>query len=106
MATNDSSLANRNIRFFIEAGLLEDEDEKVQQALSKFEPVLPSPAGNAPLSPQAVPVPEIARLYHFPTRVDGNGQTIGILELGGGFEPKELDAYFKSVLLPAPKIEA
>lgn len=106
MATNDPKAAERNIKFFVEAGLLEDKDDKIRQAVAKFTPVLPSPSGNSPPTPQTVAIPEIARLYNFPTGLDGRGQTIGIIELDGGIELQELETYFASVHLPLPNITA
>ncbi len=47
---------------------------------------------------------ELAKIYNFPTGVDGSGQTIGIIELGGGFRPADLDQYFKSLNLPTPTV--
>jgi kumamolisin len=45
----------------------------------------------------------IAALYNFPDKTDGSGQTIGVIELGGGYRPAELKAYFRSLgLKPAP----
>ena len=46
--------------------------------------------------------PQLAKLYDFPTGVDGSGQTIGIIELGGGYKPADLTTYFKSLGLAAP----
>lgn len=37
---------------------------------------------------------ELARLYNFPTDVDGTGQKIGMVELGGGYTDQALTAYF------------
>ncbi|MDE2150605.1 MAG: S8 family serine peptidase [Gammaproteobacteria bacterium] len=50
--------------------------------------------------------PELARLYAFPDGLDGSGQVIGILELGGGYRPEDLQAYFGSLGLPAPGVVA
>ena len=36
----------------------------------------------------------LARLYNFPTDVDGTGQNIGIVELGGGYTNQDLATYF------------
>jgi kumamolisin len=36
----------------------------------------------------------LAKLYNFPTDVDGNGQNIGIVELGGGYAAVDLTTYF------------
>ncbi len=40
---------------------------------------------------------QIAGLYQFPKDASGAGQTIGIIELGGGFRTADLTAYFKSL---------
>jgi kumamolisin len=49
-------------------------------------------------------VPDLARLYNFPTGLDGSGQTIGILELGGGYRDIDLDQYFQSLNIKRPHI--
>src|SRR5580765_3526998 len=41
--------------------------------------------------------PQLASLYNFPKNLDGAGQTIAILELGGGFHPQEVTSYFQSL---------
>ena len=48
--------------------------------------------------------PQVAKIYNFPQGVDGTGQTIGIIELGGGFFPEDLQQYFKSLKLPVPTV--
>jgi kumamolisin len=50
--------------------------------------------------------PELAQLYNFPSGVDGSGQTIGIIELGGGYRTSDLKAYFKGLGLPVPSVTA
>ena len=47
---------------------------------------------------------EVAKLYNFPSGFDGSGQTIGIIELGGGYRPSDLDAYFSSLGLSPPTV--
>ena len=37
---------------------------------------------------------QVASLYDFPPNADGDGQTIGIIELGGGYRPADLQQYF------------
>jgi kumamolisin len=37
---------------------------------------------------------EVAQAYNFPTGVDGSGETVGIIELGGGFSEADLKTYF------------
>ena len=54
--------------------------------------------------PRAFSPPELAKLYNFPTGVDGTGQTIAILELGGGFRPLDLQEYFSGLGLPVPTV--
>lgn len=37
---------------------------------------------------------EVARRYRFPPNLDGAGQTIALVELGGGYDPADVAAYF------------
>ena len=46
--------------------------------------------------------PQLASLYNFPNNLDGTGQTIAILELGGGFHPAELTTYFQNLGIATP----
>jgi len=48
---------------------------------------------------------QVAQLYQFPT-VSATGQTIGIIELGGGFRAADITAYFKAQGQKAPKVKA
>jgi kumamolisin len=50
--------------------------------------------------------PQLAKLYGFPTGVDGSGQCIAIIELGGGFKPADITAYFTGLKLPVPNVKA
>ena len=50
--------------------------------------------------------PQIAGLYEFPARTDGTGQTLAILEFGGGFASSDLDSYFSGLGIPAPSVTA
>jgi len=45
---------------------------------------------------------DLATIYNFPKTLDGTGQTIAILELGGGFHPAELATYFQKVGVAKP----
>jgi kumamolisin len=47
---------------------------------------------------------EIASLYDFPPNLDGSGETIAILQLGGGFRADELNRYFENLGLKPPKV--
>jgi kumamolisin len=48
--------------------------------------------------------PQVAKLYQFPTDVNGTGQTIGIIELGGGYRPVDITNYFKSLNVKQPVV--
>jgi len=48
--------------------------------------------------------PQLARLYDFPTGLDGSGQCIAIIELGGGYRNVDLKAYFAQLKMPLPKV--
>ena len=47
---------------------------------------------------------ELAKIYNFPQGFNGTGQTIGIIELGGGYRPSDLDTYFSGLGLPTPTV--
>jgi kumamolisin len=49
---------------------------------------------------------QVGQLYQFPHGATASGQTIGIIELGGGYRTKDLTAYFKGISLTAPKVTA
>ena len=57
-------------------------------------------AGVHPLSPV-----DVATLYNFPPG-DGTGQTIAIIELGGGFAQDDLNTYFHELGLAVPTVTA
>ena len=47
---------------------------------------------------------QFAALYNFPHNTSGKGQTIGLLEFGGGFHPTHLHSYFTSAGIKPPRI--
>jgi kumamolisin len=49
---------------------------------------------------------QIAQLYQFPANATATGQTIGIIELGGGYRTADITAYFKSLGQKTPKVTA
>jgi kumamolisin len=50
--------------------------------------------------------PQVGQLYDFPA-THGLGQTIGIIELGGGYTQSDLDSYFSGLgISPAPSVSA
>jgi len=49
---------------------------------------------------------EIGKLYQLPPNATASGQTIGIIELGGGFRQSDIAAYFKSLGQKPPTVVA
>ncbi|GAC1406245.1 MAG: S53 family peptidase [Candidatus Velthaea sp.] len=47
---------------------------------------------------------QIAAAYNFPPAFDGSGQTIALIELGGGYTSADLDAYFSGFGLATPTV--
>ena len=47
---------------------------------------------------------EVARLYNFPLDVNGAGQCIGIIELGGGYTAGDLSVYFQRLGIAMPRV--
>ena len=47
---------------------------------------------------------QVAKLYNFPAGVTGEGQTIGIIELGGGYNQSDITNYFQSLGLTPPEV--
>ena len=48
----------------------------------------------------------MAGLYGFPTGVNGAGQTIGLMEFGGGYTIPTIQQFFNALKLPTPAITA
>lgn len=70
------------------------------QARAQFRYV-PAAAVNTSYTP-----PQLGTVYAFPEGTDGSGQTIAIIELGGGYVQSDLDAYFRELGIPTPKVTA
>jgi kumamolisin len=49
-------------------------------------------------------VPEMAREYDFPDNSSAEKQSIGIIELGGGYHESDLQTFFSSLQMPMPSI--
>jgi kumamolisin len=70
------------------------------QARAQFRYV-PSAAVSTSYTP-----PELGNVYSFPQDADGSGQTIAIIELGGGYVQSDLDTYFAGLGIPTPSVTA
>jgi kumamolisin len=57
------------------------------------------PAATQAVSYTAV---QVANLYGFPPNTTGAGETVGIIELGGGFETADLDSFFRNLGISTP----
>jgi kumamolisin len=66
------------------------------QARAHFRPAL--------ASAQSYPPTQIAQAYGFPANVTGAGQTIALVELGGGFAQSDLDAFFGNLGIATPNV--
>jgi kumamolisin len=49
---------------------------------------------------------QVALAYDFPANANGAGQSIGIIELGGGYNPADLSSFFSSLGVAAPQVTA
>jgi len=66
------------------------------------EGISPKAAGDTSYTPKAV-----AALYSYPTAGTGSGQTVAIIELGGGYKTTDLSSYFSKLgISPAPSVTA
>jgi kumamolisin len=55
---------------------------------------------------QPLTAPQVASFYKFPAGTDGTGQTVAIIELGGGYTASDLSTYFSGLSLPVPSVTA
>jgi kumamolisin len=61
----------------------------------------------AAAQPSSYTPEQVAALYGFPKGVTGAGECVAIIELGGGYDPADLNAYFQAQgVSPAPTIVA
>lgn len=49
---------------------------------------------------------QVAQAYNFPPKVDGAGQSIGIIELGGGYRDADLNSFFSNLAIRTPQVTA
>ena len=63
-------------------------------------------AAETAAAPSSYTPPQVAQAYQFPATASGAGQTIGIIELGGGYRQTDLTAYFNSLGIAAPAMTA
>ena len=57
--------------------------------------------------PQPMSPLTVGQLYGFPQHLDGSGETVAVIELGGGFESADLATYFHNLgVTPVPTVIA
>jgi kumamolisin len=61
----------------------------------------PAAAGSTSYTPV-----QLGAIYDFPDGLDGAGQSVAIIELGGGFEQSDLDTYFQGLGLSGVSVRA
>jgi len=49
---------------------------------------------------------QVADIYQFPASTTGAGQTVAVIELGGGFSTSDLDTYFGGLGIAVPSVTA
>jgi len=63
-------------------------------------------AAAAAAAPASYTPVQVAQAYNFPAGTDGTGQTIAIIELGGGFGSADLSSYFSGLGIATPSVTA
>ena len=74
---------------------------KAHFRLRKRNPSVHAQAAAASLSPV-----QVAEAYSFPSGVNGAGQCIAVIELGGGYNTSDLDSFFGNLGITPPNITA
>jgi kumamolisin len=72
--------------------------------MRREEPKTGLKAADTPAQPSSYTPPQVAQAYQWPATASGAGQTIGIIELGGGYRAADLKTYFQSLNVPNPAI--
>jgi kumamolisin len=77
------------------------------QAIPHFRPLTTGDEVAQPPTARASFTPDkLAKLYDFPNGLDGSGQKIAIIELGGGYTATDLTTYFTRLGITQPKVTA
>jgi len=58
-----------------------------------------------PVNANTRPPKDFRKLYEFPKNATGKGQSIGVLEFGGGFSPAKLRSYLGKLGVAAPRVK-
>jgi kumamolisin len=63
-------------------------------------------ADSGPGGQNGVAATDFAKRYNFPANFDGTGQTIAIIELGGGYRNSDLQVFFHEIGIPTPNVSS
>jgi kumamolisin len=76
------------------------------QARPRFRQYVLSPvtAQGGATVPISYTPPQVAEFYDFPPILDGSGQCIALIELGGGYTTQELTTYFQKLNIATPNV--
>jgi kumamolisin len=74
---------------------------KAHFRLRRARPIVRAQAAAVSYSPL-----QVAQAYDFPANVNGSGQCIGVIELGGGYNSADLSSFFSSLGIAVPKVTA
>jgi kumamolisin len=66
----------------------------------------PSDLAGPSVTPAPLTALQVAAAYKFPAGTDGSGQTIAIIELGGGYQESDLQQYFSGLGLAVPPVSS
>ncbi|HEY7416715.1 MAG TPA: S53 family peptidase, partial [Ktedonobacteraceae bacterium] len=77
-----------------------DDRPQARFKLRYYDPAVQPEAASTSYNPL-----ELSRLYNFPSNVNGQGQCIAIIELGGGYTTADMTSYFQQLsITPLPQI--
>ena len=91
----------RECASMVDAVLGLDTRPQARSHLRKLKDLRPAAAAAQSYLPR-----QVAEIYSFPTDVNGSGETIGIVELGGGFTTTDIQQYFQNQNITPPQVVA
>jgi len=84
----------------VESVLGLDDRPQANYHLRFYNPAIARPNANAiSYDPRT-----LAQLYNFPSNLNGQGEAIAIIELGGGYNTSDLTTYFQGLNIAAPQV--
>lgn len=78
-----------------------DDRPQAHPRLKRYQPELDLEA-----TAQSYTLPQLSKIYDVPSNLDGKGQCIALVELGGGYKPNDLQTYFNKLTIKPPMVTA